>query len=370
MSIWDWTRRCGGPIGVDMGTTGLRMVQLSQDGSRLVALGRRELPAADDGGKFFSPDRCDAIVSAIGSLRQQFPFRGRRAVVVLNDRQLYIQNIRIPRVSELPLRDLVRQEAAARLPFPIDEAEIRYLNAGEVRQGDRLHRELIVFATPRQVLDDIVMLFDRAGLQVSAMDVEPGALVRAFAHEYRRDEDVATRSLLVHVGSSRTAVLVVDGRQPLLIKYIPVGGCQFDQAVAKHLGIELRAAISLRRHHGDRRADRRDPEVTKTVDESTRPVVEKLISELSMCCRYYSVTFRGAPLTRLVIGGGEASESLAQTIANRLSLPGAASRPFRHVETRSPIEDAAGWDVAVGAALRESFRAVQKPQRQPTGVAS
>ncbi len=354
MAVWEWTRRSWSPIGIDVGSSGVRMVQLSQDGTRLHAIGRRELPPDDD-GDLFSSDRQAALIDAIDSLRAQSAFRGRRAVVVLNDRQLLIQNLRVPRVSELSLSDLVQRELAERLPYPIGQAEVRHVTVGEVRQGDRLYREVIVFAARNDTLHHIVTLLDKAGLQVCAMDVEPATLIRAFMHEYRRDEDRASRTLIVHIGTTRTAVLVSGDAQPLLIKYLQIGGRQFDQAVAEHLDMDLRAAASLRRHQGDRRASRRDPDVLRSVREATRPVVERLISELAMCCRYYSVTFRGSPLARVLLGGGEADTDLAQLISQRLNLPAEVAQPFRHIRAEGPMEDAPAWDVAVGAALRERY---------------
>lgn len=368
MSIWDWTNRNCGPIGVDVGYSGIRMVQLSQDGSRLQAVGRRELPPCEE-GDLFSPQRGKAILEAVAALRMQCPFRGRRAVAVLNDRQLLIQNLRVPRVSELPLAQLVRRELAERLPYPAEEAEIRYVNVGEVRQGDRFHRELIVFAARRSILHDIVTVLDQAGLQICAMDVEPATLIRSVLHEYRRDEDRLSRTLVVHIGATRTAVLVVGEQRPLLIKYVMVGGRQFDRAVADHLDMDLRAASALRRHHGDRRADRRDPDVMRSVNEAIRPVIEKLISELAMCCRYYSVTFRGTPLARVVVGGGEADLALARLISGRLNLPGDVSHPFRHVTLQGAVEDEPAWDVALGAALRESRRSADSATAEKAGAA-
>ncbi|HHM11925.1 MAG TPA: type IV pilus assembly protein PilM [Planctomycetaceae bacterium] len=364
MAIWDWTRRSWSPIGIEVGSSGVRMVQLSHDGTRLHAMGRRELPPACD-GDLYSGDRQTALIDAIDSLRAQSVFRGRRAVVVLNDRQLLVQNLRVPRVSELSLPDLVERELAERLPYPIGQAEVRHVTVGEVRQGDRLYREVIVFAARSETLHHIVTLFDKAGLQVCAMDVEPAALIRSFLHEYRRDEDRASRTLMVHIGTARTVVLVCGEGHPLLIKYLQIGGRQFDQAVAEHLDMELRAAASLRRHQGDRRASRRDPDVLRSVREATRPVVERLISELAMCCRYYSVTFRGSPLSRVLLGGGEADADLARLISQRLNLAADVAQPFRHIRAETPIEDAPAWDVAVGAALRERYASPKPAATQP-----
>ena len=88
-------------------------------------------------------------------------------------------------------------------------------------------------------------------------------------------------------------------------------------------------AAALRRHNGDRRADQRDPEIARSIAEAIRPVLERLAQEMSLCLRYYSVTFRGQPLAQVVLGGGEASPSLVEWFAARIDLPCELGNPLR-----------------------------------------
>src|SRR5215471_10126459 len=102
--------------------------------------------------------------------------------------------------------------------------------------------------------------------------------------------------MFVHIGTASTVVVIARGPEPWFVKYIELGGRQLDEAVANQLKMDLEEAGNLRRHNGDRRADQQDREVARTVQQSTRPVVEKLAAELAMCVRYHSVTFRGQPI--------------------------------------------------------------------------
>ena len=57
---------------------------------------------------------------------------------------------------------------------------------------------------------------------------------------------------------------------------------------------------------------------SRSVSEATRPVIDRLARELSLCIRYHSVTFRGQRLYRLVVGGGEACDVLVASLDQRL----------------------------------------------------
>ena len=158
--------------------------------------------------------------------------------------------------------------------------------------------------------------------------------------------------MLLHIGYSSTAVVITKGEEPLFVKYLDLGGKHFDEAVAKHLSMDAADAASFRRTNSDRRSDTQDPEIVASIAEGMRPVIERIANELSMCIRYHSVTFRGQPLVRLVLGGGEATPTLLDAFAKRLSLKCELSEPLRNFTTPAHLGRKGQWDVAVGLALR------------------
>ena len=121
-----------------------------------------------------------------------------------------------------------------------------------------------------------------------------------------------------------------------------------------NLEMDLTDAVALRRHNGDRRADQQDPEVTRSIEESVRPVLDQLANELSACLRYHSVTFRGQQLSQIVLGGGEASQPLADWLAARLDMACEPGSPLRSYENVTATGHTGQWDVAAGLALRET----------------
>jgi type IV pilus assembly protein PilM len=176
--------------------------------------------------------------------------------------------------------------------------------------------------------------------------------------------------MFVHVGATNTAVVIAHGAEALFVKYIDVGGQQMDEAVAAHLKMDLAGASMLRRHNGDRRADQQDPEIARSVQEGMRPVIERLASELAMCLRYHSVTFRGQPLIRAVVGGGEAAQTLVDQLAPRLDLKCELGDPLRNFELAIQTGRRGQWDIAVGLALRNGARNTEPTVRKPAATKS
>jgi len=339
------------PIGVDIGSRSVKLVQLDADRTTLHELVRWELP--EDAEK--TPEsRKKAIVAALVAAQQGRDFRGNDAVLCLGPRDLYLQNIRVPKLSGPELERQIHQEIAGRLPFPVAETEIRYLEAADVRQGEAVLREVIVLACHRPVLQQLLDAVEEAGLRPVGVDAEPIALLRAYFKQYRRDEDRKQRVMYVHIGQLRTNVVVAEGETILFLKYVDIGGKQLDEAVARHLKMPAADAAALRRNNGDRRSDMQNPEITRSVADAVRPVMERLASEVSLCIRYHSVTFRGQPLVRLVLGGGEASTTLTDFLGKRLDLKCEVGEPLRTITTPQKPTREAQWDVATGLALWEA----------------
>jgi len=339
-----------GPIGIDFGSRSVKLIQLGSDRTRVIDAVRWDI----SGDQPREPkQRREQLAIALKKAREGRAFRGRDAVICLSAPELLVQNVRVAKVPSAELDRLVRQEAAARVSYPIEETEVRYFEAADVRQGDSTKREVILLACRRGGLNNMLEVVAEAGLRPAAIDVEPAALLRCYAQQCRRDEDQQQRVMFVHVGGTSAVVVIAKGADPLFIKYIDMSGQQMDEAVARHLGMELAEATALRRHNGDRRVDQQDPEVAASVAEAVRPAIERLAGELSLCARYHSVTFRGQPISRVVLSGGEATASLVEAIAPRLDLKCELGDPLRSHEIAVQTGRRGQWDVATGLALRE-----------------
>lgn len=282
-------------------------------------------------------DRQDErILESLHRVMEGRRFRGREAVFSLGAGNLFVQNIRVAQASGDELTKIVHFEAAGRLPYNREEAEIRYLDADTIRQGDSIRREVILMACHKPLVERMVRVAECAGLQLAAIDAEPLAILRSYCRQLRRDEDQKRRMMFVNVGASNTLVVIACGMEAVFIKYLDIGGRHLDEAVSKNLKLSTADAASLRSRNANRSAAERDPEVDRSITESIRPILDRLAHELALCIRYYSVTFRSESLQQCIIGGGEANETLVDWIGARLELPCELGNPLRIYEKNLP----------------------------------
>lgn len=346
------TQRRFGPIGVDVGARSVKLVQLTADHRRVVDAVRWDFPGYASSSAS-GTEHNERLTEALIQSREGRSFRGRDAVVCVGREDLFLQSLRVPKASKDAVRRLAQQEAAGRLPYPLSEAELQVVPVAEVRQQDALLTEVLLFACHRDRLRRQLDAVERAGLNPVAVDIEPAALLRGCRRQYRREEDRDQRLMYVHLGCSSTAVVIAEGDDALFVKYIDLGGQQMDEAVAHRLDMSAAQANALRKHNGDRRADQQDPEITQSIATAVRPIVERLAAELAMCVRYHSVTFRGRPLARMILGGGEAISALAGVLDRRLEVQCELANPLRPFGFADASNRSGQWDVAAGLALKQ-----------------
>ena len=293
MVSWLSTKRAG-PIGVDIGSRSVKLLQFNADRSEIIDAVRWDLPS---GIPQDETAQDEAFIEGLRQARQGRDFRGKNAVLCLGAQHLYVQNIRVSKSSGDDLERLVRNEAEGKLPFAAQETDIRFLEAADVRQGDTSKREVVLLACHQPVLHRLLQVVVNAGLRPLAVDVEPCAVLRCYASQFRRDEDKQHRVMFVGASVRPSSLPRV---RPLFVKYIDISGRHFDEAVAKHLRMALPEAVA-RRHNGDAAATNKI-RVVRSLHEVARlcSIACWRTSMHSLPQRY----LRGQPLTRVILGGG------------------------------------------------------------------
>jgi type IV pilus assembly protein PilM len=299
----------------------------------------------------------------IRKLLRQGGFVGRELVACLPREIVHVKNLRLPMIPPHELAGAVEFEAHNIFTFDTDKAHVEHCIAGEVRQGADVKQELIVLAARDEDVNDYLEQLHRSGAVVVSLDVEPFALYRTVERFIRRREDESDVHVLVDVGARRSQVVIGRGREISFLKPIEIGSRHMLEAVSGKLGITFDEARALRRRLAEAgpvdpaEAAKSDP-VRRAVFDASRSIMEDLGREISLCLRYFSVTFRGQRPDKVRLVGGEACDPQLHNVLNAaLPIPVETSRPLFSVDTsRMKASDRRGmmceWSLALGLGMR------------------
>ena len=369
--------RSRGPIGVDLGTQHVRLLQLAGgDRPRVVAAAQRALPTDKPlTGEAYH----EAVGEALKAMLDRGGFRGRGVISALPAHVMHFKNLRLPKMPPQELAQAVEWEAAERLQLGDTNVEVRYFDAGEVRQGDEVREEVILMAAPTAFTEAHVNTLQRCGLKPIAFDVAPAALARCVGDASDASNLDAPGHVVVDVGYTSSKVLIVRRGRVLFFKLIDVGGQKLDDMVAEQLGLSRAEAAETRHRQLDAQANEdngghealfgagRGEEVQRAMYEAMRPAMADLAREVSLCLRYYSVTFRGERPGHIALTGGEAHQpALSALLAEGTGVEVSALDPLADVALGSwgSVVDAgagrAAWTVAAGMARRRETSATKR----------
>lgn len=357
------------PIGLDLGASGAKAIQLQRAAGRLkvIAAARIEADCDDptDEGYYAS------LASVLQRKLRTGEFHGRRCVIGVDDRLLRVRSVRLPSLTDTETDQSLRVDAAHRLGFEASErVEVGWLRAGPVQQGDESREEIILAGVRSQAVERIVDAVIDAGLEPIA--IEPGfaATARSFARRRRRVVDQQVAQIVVDIGRRSTSVLAMRGETLCFYKQIEWGGERLDRAAAERLDMDVATVAEIRRQRLKRVWTGRDSDaqvddrVDRAIFDAIRPLLNDLAHEINLCVRYFLVTFRGAKPEGVVLVGGDAPEPrLADIVGEVSGLTTTLGRPLDGIELapttftmnrRGPLCE---WATASGLSLRGEHRA-------------
>lgn len=363
------------PIGLDIGHDWINMVQL--DGSGTLSVTAAEKARIDQDDDVDPAQKRRAVSEAIVEMLGRGKFQGRNVVSNLPNEQLYITSFRLPQMNESETAKAVRAEVISRFNLNDERDVVQHLVVGEVHQNDETKNEVVIFAASAESLGDHIAMLSEAGLNPAGIEPVPCALFRSFERSLRRYEDREQALVFVDIGKCFTTVVFNRGGEITFVKEIDLGALRFDEEIAGKLGVTIEEASVLR---SGLQAERRKggsnnsgggaaTAVQSGLDVATRQVIvdavgavsQELAREISLCFRYYTVTFRGKRVERAYFSGsGSYEDILLNVLKRQLTVEVETAEPFRGIDIssvdlgecrRSKLSE---WTVAVGLALKNT----------------
>ena len=348
-------------VGVDLGSRAIKVVELERgpSGWRLVKHLIQELPVPSDGQPV---DRAGWLQSALKE------FDARELQVSISGPEVAIRRVRVPPMSKRELPEAARWQVKDQVSFPVQDAVLDVEVVGEVWDKDLKKQDLLVGMASKAAVQELLAVVERAGVRVMSVSPSPYALWRCastLAPEARQGS-VA----VVEMGDSKTQVSIGKDGAIRLVRDLPIGGAVVTEAlvgvVASEGGevtIDRAKAQLLTRRYG---VLAQPPEGATEegvplfhLSSLMRPVLERLLTELSRVLDFYRVQIDDAGVSRVLLcGGGANLKQLQAFLAEGLGLPVEMLNPLIHIaHDAQPLEPAQLAEfgprlaVALGAAI-------------------
>ncbi len=331
------------PIGVDVGCSVTKLVQLGRvrDQTELLAYARIPIP---ENLRADQHEYLAFLRKNIPHVLKTHPFKGKKCIFSLPAAKTFVRAMKIPRLDSKATELAVRRTVQMELPYPIDEAVVRHIVAGEVYDNGEMLQEVIVIAMPLDILNAHLDAFGRMGLEIVGVSIESVALVKCFAGLLSNS---ASQIAFIDMGSTSTQVTISHGANIVFSRNILHGIDQVAQTA-----VEGQTTLSEEHQSPEPHPlSAQNPEIDGA-DSALRPNtgglpegallrasvgtgtpakswVNTICGEIGQCMRYHESTFRISKIERMIFTGGQAKDrQLCQEIAHSLNVPAQIGDPL------------------------------------------
>ena len=340
-------------IGLDISTSGVRLVELADAGKGVLRLERyasEPLPrgVVVDG----NIENIEAVSDAVLRVWKKSGTKVRHVALGMPPAAVITKKIILPAgLPEDQLEVQVESEASQYIPFALDEVSLDFDVIGPAANSlDDM--EVMLAAARREKVEDRVAIAEAAGLSATVMDIESyaarAAVVRAT--EGLPGSGSGQIVALFQIGAQSTHISVMLDGDTVYEREQPFGGTQLTQDIVRAYGLSFEEA-EARKKAGDL------PD--NYGSDLLAPFLENAALEVTRAIQFF---FTSTPYTRIdqiwLAGGCALVPGLLDIIASRTRIASSVVSPFKGMQLGPSVREqqlrseGPAYLVACGLALR------------------
>lgn len=345
-------KRC---LGVDIGTSVIKIVELSQQGKRIKLDNYGEVETVS---LYETPFRTfeksvltlsnNDVVRAITAIFKEAKMKTSKAYFSIPDFSTFFTTFRLPGMTKEELSQAVPYEARQHIPLPLSEVVLDWQIIGQKNINKKISDySILLVAVPTEVIRQYQDIANISKLDIVALEAEVFGLARALIKEEEKKQVVT----LIDLGARSTTINIVDEGVVKISHSFDTSGNDFTNLIARGLNLEVREAEKLKKERGLLPFD------SLSAKEAILPTIDLILSEMRKISQDFYLSENKSPQKVILAGGSALLPGLADYFKKDTDARVEIADPFSDIFCPPILADALkkmgpSYAVAVGAALR------------------
>ncbi len=334
-------------FGLDIGMTGVRVVQLVSTGANKWHLKHYGYAPIDL--KTATSDSAEArrrlgevIMTTVG----QSGIKTKNVAISLSASKTFVTVVDMPMLTEAELRGTIKYQIDQYVPMSMDEAKVDWVSLGQSLH-DPSQQEVLLASTAIDYSEDRLEFVEGLGFDVIAAEPDPIAMTRSLLPSALSDAQV-----IVDIGEASTNVVVTYGDAPRLVRTIPNGLSTLVRAAVQNLSIEEEQARQFILKFGLTQ-DKLEGQVARALQST----LDGFVSEVTKSVKFFQTRYPAIAVGGVIVSGYAGSvPGLAEYVAKASQLNATVGNPWQYVDVPAGdtklAEVSLEFAVAVGLAQR------------------
>lgn len=343
-------------IGVDIGSSSAKIVQLRKERGKAVLETYGELSLGPYGGVEVGravklpPEK---VAEAVKDLLKEANVSTADCALTVPMRSSMTAVITVPTYDDERLKTMVPIEARKYIPVPMSQVTLDWfripkpeaLEAEAARSGQT---EVMIVAIHNETLDTLSRVVEDAQLNASFFEIEMFSAIRAVV-----DPNEPSATMIIDVGAGATKAYVVERGVVRDSHSISRGSQEITIDLSKSLGVTVDYAEKLKRNAG-----KNELQQDQKIKEIADLVYQPIWSEAMTFILAYQKRTRSVISRVILVGGGAMFPGLSTTAQQKLGIEVLRADPFAKVFAPAFLqgvlrENGMAFAGAIGIALRK-----------------
>ena len=342
----------GQALGLDIGTSSVKVVQLRKEKNRIVLDTYGEVALGPYSGLKIGQSTHlgeEKLLEAIKDLFKEAKVTARDAVLAIDSSGAFVSLVHVPKVGDAELKTMMPIEARKYIPIPLTDVQMDWWHIPETVKfkGDEKLISVVLAAVNNSTLIGYDGLVKKLELKNVEYEIHGYSLLRSSPpHTHKM-------VMYVDIGAQTTTLSLVYQGIVLDMHVISRGSQDSTVQLSRALSITLDTAEESKRVFGYQ-GDESNPYLKDILELSSYPLFGEIARLSLMYERKYNQTIEGIILT----GGGARIPGMITTYSKTVHIAGRIVTPFEQVvvpEFLSEMMERVGptYAVALGCALKK-----------------
>ena len=335
-------------LGIDIGDSSLKMVELKKKGSRLVLVGYGFTENVN-GVQFTKLDDADYLASAINKVRREAGIKSKRAVVSLPTFSVFSSIVSVVNNDRKVLPDAVREEARKVIPLPLEEMILdwKIIPAADGKESNNL--SIFLTGSPKKLVRRYIEIFGKAKMELASLETETFSLIRCLM-----GNDPST-AMIVEIGANSTDIVIVRESIPIISRSLEVCSRTITNILAKNMNTTFAKAEQFKL------------DLSLTLTGSSKSIdfppvivsaIQPILNEIEYMLDFFVTNYKGKVDKVILSGGGAMMFGLPEYLSKKLEMPVFVGDPWARVDYPAELKGVISevgprLAVAIGLAMRE-----------------
>jgi|SRR3989344_3693481 len=339
-------------LGIDIGTSSIKIVELSNEKDKITLENYGQLTLTSEGKEPFMVFEKSALLLSdenvadnIGKVLVEAKINTKDALFSIPDFSTFFTFFELPLMNKQELASAIQFEARQHIPIPLSEVVLDWsvVEDNSVSRN-KTKTKILLVAVPFEIINQYQEISKMSQLRPVSLEAEIFALLRALG---KNKKGIIG---LIDIGAQSTTFNIIENGKLKMTHSSDISGNELTKILSKSLNMGYNESDELKKKYGVR-----VPEMP--VGKVLTPLVDLLVNEIKKVSQNYHQVEGKEPEKIILSGGSALLPGLSEYVANNLKKPVEIGNPFLDISCPAALEDTLlemgpSFAIAVGMALR------------------